>query len=512
MEDPDAAPATRVDEGGRDGRSDGKTDAGADSGAPAPDGALDANGTPVPTVHSGPCPVLAVHAGTMPDGFASDEFAWADSRCAPRTAALVRNDAADPTGYFGGYLRELTFQLAAGGGTRTVKGVAATRPGTDDVQPGWGYTVNHFASDDTSSRKFAGAYRTVFALPFHAVHEFTTTELIGGSPVAVTIRWFFAVGRDHPVWSVTYDATGAGSDAVSADSRAPYGELDFAGGDPAANVDGVAWGDHYRFTTTGSPVTADTGWDYGAPNTVPFVLEWSSARDAEMGAVQTVPYSVHEAGGPGLSGSWGSSQAGGPMPDPTTWPYQLNQYELPYTTTSKRLGWGTSYGAVGQASYTAIDGTTGLTGYPYQSYSVTMVVGTHAAAPVMAVVAAMEAAAKARLTADVGEVVARGPAGVGRTDAVDFQPAGYDPVYGTWDVKPDGGRAHLTFTVAPGTSLVAPIVVLRAFGRSTLPTLRKNGAVLDYGIDAFPSFDAVSGDLWVTLAGSLDATATVDFD
>jgi hypothetical protein len=474
----------------------------------------DAAETGSPTVQSGPCAPLAAHA-TSPDGFASDEFAWADSQCHPRTAALVKNDSMDPAGYFGGYMRQYTYVLPDSGGTRTARG-AASAPG-NDVHPGWGYTVNHYGpggGSDTSSRKFMGTARTVFALPFHAIHEFKCVEMIGAAPVTVTMQWFFAVGHDHPVWTITYDATAAGPDAVTADTRAPYGDLLWTGDAPfASDVSGLGWGDHYRFETVGpGPVQQTTGWDYTKKNAVPFVKEWATSPDAEMGAVQTVPYAVHEAGGPGLSNAWGTSQTSGPLPDPTTWPYQLNQYELPFGTTSKRLAWGMAFGAVGQTTAPTIDPQVTIPGYPFQSYSVLVVLGTHTSAPVDAVVAMMEQAAKAALTATVGEVVARGPAGIGRTDAVDYKPAGYNPIFGTWDVKPAAGRAHLTFDAGAGQTLLSPIVVLRGYGKTTLPRLTVGGRALTYGVDALPSYDASTGDLWVTFVGGFTSTVAVAFD
>lgn len=45
------------------------------------------------------------------------------------------------------------------------------------------------------------------------------------------------------------------------------------------------------------------------------------------------------------------------MPADWMWPYQLNQYELPFTNASHRLAWGSNYGAIGQATTTAFGRT-----------------------------------------------------------------------------------------------------------------------------------------------------------
>ena len=67
-------------------------------------------------------------------------------------------------------------------------------------------------------------------------------------------------------------------------------------------------------------------------------------------------------------------QAATDIPD-SEWPFQLNQYELPSETKSHRVAWGATFGAVGSSSYTAFGQK--LSGYPYQSYSVYVVLGTH---------------------------------------------------------------------------------------------------------------------------------------
>ena len=130
-------------------------------------------------------------------------------------------------------------------------------------------------------------------------------------PVDTTIDWLFATGRDHPLWAVTFDASPSPADSIEADTRAPYGDLQWDGG-ANADVDGVGWGDRYRFRTTTSPVTLQSGWDYSQANTIPHVLMWSNAADAEMGAVQTQTMAQRDAGGYGFYVP-GQQRCDGPM-------------------------------------------------------------------------------------------------------------------------------------------------------------------------------------------------------
>jgi len=92
-------------------------------------------------------------------------------------------------------------------------------------------------------------------------------------------------------------------------------------------------------------------WTYTAANTVPYVVMWAAAADAEMGLVQTQTFDQHVAGGDYGGGMIADCQghtsatkgaqcsSGQTMPTDWLWPYQLNQYELPYVSTSKRLAW-----------------------------------------------------------------------------------------------------------------------------------------------------------------------------
>jgi hypothetical protein len=424
-------------------------------------------------------------AGVSVGGYMSDRFTWSDGACANRSAALVRNDAADPGGSHGGYLRQLVWNRAGTNVTATGTGVNGWN--------GFGYAVNHYASSADTSIGHTGTYSTLLSGAHHAMHEFKVRMNPGG-PVDATIHWFFATGRTHPVISVSYDATPAGPNAVASDTRTPYGDLGFEGAD--GPVGGVEWGDKYRFTTTGAgpETTADT-WDYTQPNVVPFVRMWSQGSDAEMGLVQTQTWEQHPAGGDygaGLLGlnCWGKtnankgascSPAGWTMPQDWMWPFQLNQYELPYTNTSHRLAWGATYGAIGQSSYSAFGKT--LTGYPTVSYAVFMVVGPKSTQAVQQQVTAAEHLLSASVTG-----------------------ATYDPMTASWTAP-----AGTSVTMAPsaGTTVETPVFHFTGYSAAAPSMVTLSGHELNAGTDYFATVDAATQSLWITLNGTVTGSVTL---
>jgi hypothetical protein len=446
---------------------------------------------------------LGVNENASVDNYISNQFTWYDSGGKARTAALVKNDRADPLGRKGGYLRQYTYSL--GTTTRVVDGTGV------NGHPGFGFTTNHFGvngSSATLSYSYQGTYHAVLRGRHHAIHEFKWRLPFGG-PVDVTVRWFFATGRDHPVWSVTFDTSPAGPNVINADTRAPYGDMHWDGG-ANSEVAGVGWGDRYKFRSLNSPVTMQSGWDYSQPNTIPYVIEWTNTPDAEMGLVQTQTYLQHDAGGYQFYSSWGTSDADGPMPVDYNWTYQLNQYELPFTTRSKRMAWGSNFGAVGQTSYPAYGDDKQLVGYPYQSYSVFVVLDKHSLNPVADQVAEIETVQKTSLSASVGSVVTAGPAGIGRTDNIAYAPIGYDQIYSTWNVRANAGnQATFNLNVTQG-SLTNPVVVVHNYSAAAAPaTILINGATKTADVDYFASLDSANDQLWITLKGSFSGSTAV---
>jgi hypothetical protein len=393
------------------------------------------------------------------------------------------------------------------GKTRDIRGSGA------NGWQGFGYIVAHYgnAGDDADTMSVGGTYKTVLAGRHHAIHEFKW-DISPGGTVHVTAHWMFATGHAHPLFAITLDASATKAGTVMADSRAPYGDLAWDNG-AEGDVSGDGWGDSHKFTTTGAgPVTPTSAWDYTKANTIPYAYEWSTPTDAEMGLVSTLSWASRISGGDYggglLSNEWGKTGTKllTDIPD-WEWPFQLNQYELPYVTTSHRVAWGATFGAVGAASYTAFGQT--LSGYPYQSYSVYVVLGTHATSTVAAQVAAVEATQGLSLTATRGAVATDGVGGPGRTDKTKFPQVGFDPVYAAWTL--DAASNAITATVNAGSSSVAnPMFEIRGYTAATAPaTVSYAGRALVADVDYFATVDTAGQRLWVTLNQTVTGSSTL---
>lgn len=484
----------------------------------------------------------------------SDRFTWTDADGQTRVAVLAHNDAASagPGGTRGGELRQFQYHTAAG--TRTVKA-------SGNNASGFGYIVSHSANDggnctnakidnaysdpyDTSllGHLRGGTFTRIFEGRHHAIFRFTTTyprycAAAGNTPgylAPVTIDWVFSTGRNNPLWSITWDLSGVAVNVLEDDSRAPYGELLFDGsateGDHSV-IAGVGWGDGYKFTTTSSPVTLQSSWTWNQANTIPYSKLWTTAVDATMGIVQTLPIAQQDAGGYFGSDRWNTTSAAGdacaagneyhnspahPMPCSTDWDYQTINYSIGVAnggsdtgpTNNTRFAWGTEFGFLGQSGY-HINGSTWwggpltdtlASGWPKKSYSVFVVLGTHSNDPVDAQVAQMEATQSVSLTASVGSVPSTGPAGINRSDTQNYSTAGYDPVYSALTFVAAGNAIDATIGVGGGKTLSNPMIVIRNYTSANYPkTVALGGTTLVMDVDYFPSLRASNSELWITL-------------
>jgi hypothetical protein len=448
-------------------------------------------------------------ANELPGNYDSDVYRWLDSGKKQRTAVLTRNTSRDPGGSHGGMLRQ--FRFYTGTSERVATGTGASS-GPGYMWNGWGYVVSHDNNGGVHhSSNLAGNYRRVFVGRHHAIHEFSWNMPIGGTPVKVTVHWFFATGRDHPVYAVTFDTSAASSSglSVSADSRTPYGDIAWDGDGTNAFVDGVKWGDKYKFYSRTEPFTAQSQWDYSQPNVVPYTMLYSRAANAEMGMVQTLSWLQHNTGGTWFNDSWGrtSETRANPgnfgswmMPANWNWPYQMCQYEMSDTaqTRSKRLAWGLMYGAVGKPSYYGYGYEGSYSGHPYQSYSVFMVMGQQSAGAVLAQAAHVERMLKAQLSVVQGAVVTSGPLGVARSDVSTYPVPGYNSSYAAYELQADmSGLFNATLNAAGG-ELQNPLFLVRA-AAGVPARLYLDGVLLKADVDYFASYDSVSGVLWLTL-------------
>jgi hypothetical protein len=446
-------------------------------------------------------------ANELPGNYDSDVYRWLDAGKQQRTAVLTRNTARDPGGSYGGMLRQ--FRFYTGTSERVATGTGATS-GAGYIWNGWGYVVSHYGSSGVShSGSLAGNYRRVFVGKHHAIHEFSWNLPINGTPVKVTVHWFFSTGRDYPVYAVTFDTSSAGSSglSVNADSRTPYGDIAWDGDGTNAFVDGVKWGDKYKFYSRTEPFTAQSQWDYSQPNAVPYTLLYSRAADAEMGMVQTLDWLQHNTGGTWFNENWGrnsetrvGSFEGWMMPPNWNWPYQMCQYEMDghSQTRSKRLAWGLMYGAVGNPAYYGYGYGGTHSGHPYQSYSVFMVMGQQSAGEVLAQATQVERMLKGQLSVTQGAVVISGPGGVARSDSVTYPVPGYNSHYAAYELQAALSGQFTATLNAAGGELRNPLFLVRAMA-GVPARLYLDGVLLKADVDYFASFDATSGVLWLTL-------------
>jgi hypothetical protein len=285
-------------------------------------------------------------------------------------------------------------------------------------------------------------------------------------------------------------------------------------------------------------------------------MEWTQTVNAEQGHVQTQPISAKDAGRSDWSDPasarlyTNSQQLNGPMIGDEQWIYQIAAYGVLSTTggTAKRLTWGTNWGAIGGfdnwwmpdnppgSAYKEFtrhfDGAAANQNFGSRtvgnkgmllSYSIFDVFGLHNSGTYDAagykngatgkMVIQMENMQKAALTTTVGSVVTSGPAGVGLTtapaDQVSYTPAGYNPVYATWEVTAAANNA--TFTLTPGTlaAIQTPVFVVNNFTATDISSLTVNGVAKTADVDYFASIDATAGKLWVTLNSTISSATTV---
>ncbi|WP_150132170.1 hypothetical protein [Dokdonella koreensis] len=488
---------------------------------------------------SGPPPAggLAIEHGVAIDGLSGDRFAWTDRAGLPRSATLAHNNAGTAAdGSRGGELREFRYQVGAA--TRTLRAVGGGAGG-------FGYVVSHPTDaaactgegDSSSLGHFTpGQFQRVFEGRHHAIFRFTqaypryctVSAPAARHDVPVTIDWVFANGRDHPLWSITWDLSAVPVGRLADDSRAPYGELriDGAASDGARSlIAGTGWGDRYRFTSSTDPLTLASAWTWNQPNTVPYAKLWTTAVDATMGIVQSETIDQQDAGGYWGQDLWmrTSGQVSGCpgnhlMPCNYNWPFQTVNYSLSggNSTRSARIAWGTNFGFLGQAQYrirgnayyggsangTALPGDPMAPGWPRKSYATYIVFGTHSADPVGAQVAQIETIQGLSLSATIGSVATSGPAGVADATTQTYAPPGYDAVYGALTFVAAANRLDANIAVASGM-LRHPLLVLRQYGGSLPATLRLNGAVLVRDQDWLPSPRPGAQELWITLKRDL---------
>jgi hypothetical protein len=487
-----------------------------------------------------PASVLVVEHDVTHSSMTSDRFTWQDSANKTRKAVLAHHNTGVAYGgvgtVYGVAMREFQYQLS-NGATR----IANITTYGNGGYGGFGYVVSHSTAggcvgDDSplGDRFPLTGFQRVFEGRHHAIFRYTQ-DYPRNCPgqarkLPVTIEWVFSTGRDHPVYAITYDVdllrNGANvvapANTINDDSRAPYGELNIDG-TGFADIEGVAWGDRRKFTSTTVPLTLNSDWTYNEANSVPYIKEWiagplgaGNTKDATMGLVQTQTMDQQDAGGGrdpsfhDITLNWDKTSADGnagggyKMPYQNEWAYQANANNLGPASSNNnaRLTWRTQWGFLGQTTYDANDGVAAdPPGYPKKSYSLFVILGEHSALPIEEQVTQIETVQTLTLSATAGSVVTSGRAGVTRADSVTYAPAGYDHVYSALAFNASGNNLDANIAVGAGT-LKHPMLIIHNY-TGAAPAVKLDGVMLAADADYYASLRADASELWITLNRNL---------
>jgi hypothetical protein len=335
--------------------------------------------------------------------------------------------------------------------------------------------------------------------PHHVLYRAVIHLATNKGTVLCTVEYVFRTGRNDFLYAITFDAKD--TNGLVADTRTPYVDFDWEGsGTTGGDLSGFGWGSvNKQFRTLGDRLTPKSPWDWSKDCVIPHVIEWKNkdAGDAEIGLVQTQTFDQHDAG----AGWWDKAigKTGTGMPENWNLPYQLNAYQ---NYSSKRMTWMMPFGAVGNEAYEVFGPypRRKASGKPYQSYSLLCVLDRHSDGGVDAAVAEMVAVqTTSKLTATVGNVLERGPAGAGRTDEATYSPAGWDHVYAIWTVACAANAAACNLAVGEGAVLPNPTFCFTGYTAQETPKIvTLNGKTLAAGSDYFASVDAAGKRLLVT--------------
>jgi hypothetical protein len=362
---------------------------------------------------------ITVTGTTSDNGYPAHLVQWTDAAGNPRSAMMVDQNSVSP-GPYTGYLRQYTYSYVSGTApgsplkVRVCTGSQNYATGGNLEFSGDGFIQNHGVNgDDSSTGNIAGfpGTTTISGSGTHVVTvtysipDYTVQDLNGDNQtVPSTVQWFFADGRNDPIFAVTQDST-ATPGSLGLDSRSPYGDMAYDGVLATSNppetiigtvVGGYSYGDQYKFVTLAAnpeQVTPASPWKATQANTIPYAMQWAqtSATNAEMGHVATVPITVSDAGSDSQTSPYyddgndysaalyfdprTQSYPSGPLPPWNTQAFQIinepgglntdvglatplaaewepndgspNPPTDPKPTTTKRLAWQTNFGRVG---------------------------------------------------------------------------------------------------------------------------------------------------------------------
>jgi hypothetical protein len=480
---------------------------------------------------------ISLTTTTADNGLAARSITWKDANNLQRNAILVDQRAAGA-----GYLRQFTYKVSAV--DRVCRGTGA------NGHQGDGYTQNHtvYGGDNSShgtagstSIPLNGAHHSIvdFYMPNYYINPSGTGASNGTVPTRV--QWFFATGRDYPIFSITQDARGITAGNLGADCRSPYGDMHYDGTTNYSSpytgdlIGGASWGDTHKWVTLtngtlneSTQATTNSGWRYDELNTIPYAMQWTKNIDAEQGRVLTQPITVKDMGQNSFPALANVQTPGGPMIADGQWCYQILNYGIVDAGggVTKRLTWGTNWGYPGGFDeWGAYASKTDFTKHSngartngmLLAFSLFDVFGTHTGGykngATGKMVKQMENMAQALLTASTGTVITSGPAGAGLASSVannvTYIPAGYNHVYATWEVNASSNQAVATLTPMAGAPIENPVFVINNFTAASFSNICINNTTAVANTDYFATIDLANSKAWVTLNRTISSATTL---
>jgi hypothetical protein len=475
---------------------------------------------------------------TADNGLPARSITWNDANNLQRNAILVDQRIAGA-----GYLRRFTYKVA--GVDRVCRGTGA------NGHQGDGYVQNHTAyGGDNSSHGTAGTTSIPLNGAHHTIIEFDLPNYYinpsgsGGTngTVPTKVQWFFATGRDYPIYSLMQDARGITAGNLGADSRSPYGDMHYDGNTNYSSpysgdlIGGASWGDTHKWVTLtnatlneSTQATTNSGWRYDEPNSIPYAMQWTKNVNAEFGRVLTQSISVKDMGLNSYPALANVQTPNGPLISDGQWCYQILNYGIVDAIggVTKRLTWGTNFGypggfdEYGNTSLSKTDFTKHSNGVRTNGmllgYSVFDIFGTHTGGykngATGKMVKQMENMQLATLTATIGTVKTSGPLGVGlvsnAANNVTYVPAGYNHLYATWESNAASNIVDVTLTPAAAAPIEKPVFVVNNFTAATINAVCINGVAGIANIDYFATVDAANSKAWITLNSTITNPTTV---
>jgi hypothetical protein len=435
--------------------------------------------------------------GVTADKKNCDRLTWIDAAGKDRIINIVNNNDKDKQS--AGYICDLSYDA----------GEAQRR----ECKGQFGHLVMHGAKKNpgwaNSLSDTAKAHcEPVLVGANHAIYRATLEITCDKGPVTATVDYFVRSSRSDFVWAVTFDSSKV--EGMGGDTRSPYVDFDWEGVAPygtGGDLSGFGWAAaNKQFRTLGDKVTQNSKWDWSKDCIIPHIIEWKTGAlgNAELGLVQTQTYKQHDAGG----GWWmQAGKTGTKLPENWNLTYQLNAYQ---GYSSKRATWMMPYGAVGNKQYKTYDNKNAV-GFPYQSYAMLCIFDKYSDGGTDAAIAEMTAVqTTCKLTAATGTVAEKGPAGAGRTDTADYTPAGWDPIYATWNTACQNNAADITLTTGE-SALAKPTFCFLDYTAATAPaTITLDGKPAPAGA-ACISVDTANKRLFVTLTGTVKDKVQISF-